>query len=62
MSSMKIIIKFNKKLTLKYKERIKMTLYRDNFNENIMTAIDNGKGLNIVNTFGQWVYKIRIKK
>lgn len=59
---MKIIIKFNKKLSLKDKENLKRTIDRDNLNERVKAAIDNGKGLNVVNTFGQWIYKIRIKK
>ncbi len=60
---MKIVIKFNKKFNPYYKdkENIKKTIDRDNIKENIKTAIDNGKGLNIINTFGDWVYKIRIK-
>ncbi len=59
---MKIIIKFNKKLSLKDKENLKRTIDRDNLNERVKAVIDNRKGLNIVNTFGQWIYKIRIKK
>lgn len=58
---MKIIIKFNKALNFIDKEELKRLIDRENFNERLKTAIDNGRGLNVKNTFGRWVYKIRIK-
>lgn len=60
---MKITIEFNKKLDyFTDKENLKKLIDREDFNERLKTAIDNGIGLNVKNTFGQWVYKIVIKK
>ena len=54
---MKITIEFNSKMNLKLKNLID----REDFNERLKTAIDNGKGLVVENPFGRWVYKIKIK-
>lgn len=55
---MKIIIEF----TIKEKEQLKRLIDRENFNERLKTAIDNGEGLNVENSFGRWIYTITIDK
>lgn len=57
---MKITIAFNKEFDFDNKEHLKRLIDREDFNERLKTAIDNGKGLSIENAFGQWIYKIRI--
>ena len=59
---MKIIIEFNKKLGLPDKEQLKRLIDRENFNDRLKTAIDNGEGLSVENPFGQWIYTIVIDK
>lgn len=59
---MKIIIEFNKDLYNGNKEKLKRLIDREDFNERLKTAIDNGKGLNVENPFGRWSYTIVIKK
>jgi len=60
---MKITIDFNKKIDcLTDKENLKRLIDREDFNERLKTAIDNGRGLRIKNMFGQWIYMIRIDK
>lgn len=63
MSKMKIIIEFNKEIDyFTDKENLKRLIDREDFNERLKTVIDNGIGLNIKSTFGQWVYTIVIEK
>ena len=59
---MQIIIEFNKEFDFTNKENLKRLIDRENFNERLKTAIDNGEGLNVENSFGQWVYTILIEK
>ena len=60
---MKITIEFNKEFDyFNDKENLKRLIDRENFNERLKTAIDNGEGLNVHNSFGQWVYTIIIDK
>ncbi len=59
---MKITIVFNKEFDFTNKEQLKRLIDRENFNDRLKTAIDNGEGLNVQNPFGQWVYKIKIAK
>lgn len=59
---MKIIIEFNNTLDFTDKEKLKRLIDREDFNERLKTAIDNGEGLNVENPFGGWVYTIVIDK
>lgn len=59
---MKITIVFNKEFDFTNKEQLKRLIDRENFNDRLKTAIDNGEGLNVRNPAGQWVYKIKIAK
>lgn len=59
---MKIIIEFNDSLENTDKERLKRLIDREDFNDRLKTAIDNGKGLNVENAFGRWIYTILINK
>lgn len=59
---MKIIIEFTKDLDFKNKEKVKKIIDREDFNDNLKTAIDNGEGLNVENAFGRWIYTILIDK
>ena len=58
---MKIVIKINKNL-YKNKEELKRMIDREDFNDRIKTAIDNGKGLAIVTPKGETCYSIIIRK
>ena len=59
---MKIVIEFNNDLNFNEKEKLKRLIDREDFNERLKNAIDNGQGLNVENPFGRWVYTIRIEK
>ena len=59
---MKITIEFNKNFGLEDKEKLKKLIDRENFNDRLKTAINNGDGLNVENSFGLWVYTIVIDK
>lgn len=59
---MKITIEFNKDLNFNDKEGLKRLIDREDFNDRLKTAIDNGEGLNVENPFGKWVYKIKVDK
>lgn len=59
---MKIIIEFTNAIDFKDKEKVKKIIDREDFNDNLKTAIDNGEGLNVENAFGRWIYTILIDK
>lgn len=59
---MKITIEFNNDLGLTDKEKLKRLIDREDFNDRLKVAIDNGEGLNVENAFGRWVYTILIEK
>jgi len=44
------------------KAELNRLIDRENFNEKLKTAIDNEKGLNVINWRGEWVYRIIIKE
>ena len=57
---MKIIIEFNNAFS--DKEQLKNLIDREDFNDRLKTAIDNGKGLNVENPFGTWIYTMVVEK
>ena len=59
---MKITIEFNEELVLTNKAYLSTLIDREDFNERLKTAIDNGKGLSVENWCGEWVYTIVIDK
>ena len=58
---MKITIDFNSNLDFS-NEKLKSLIDREDFNERIKAAIDNELGMKVVNTFGRWVYIIKVDK
>ena len=59
---MKIVIEFTNAIDFKDKEKVKKIIDREDFNDNLKTAIDNGEGVNVENAFGRWIYTILIDK
>lgn len=59
---MKIVIEFTNAIDFKDKEKVKKIIDREDFNDNLKTAIDNAEGLNVENAFGRWIYTILINK
>jgi len=59
---MKIVIEFTNAIDFKDKEKVKKLIDKEDFNNRLKTAIDNGKGLNVENAFGRWIYTILIDK
>lgn len=58
---MKITIDFNSNLDFS-DEKLKRLIDREDFNERLKTAIDNGLGMEVVNAFGRWIYIIKVDK
>ena len=59
---MKIVIENTNVIDIKDKEKVKKIIDREDFNDNLKTAIDNGEGVNVENAFGRWIYTILIDK
>lgn len=59
---MKIVIEFTNAIDFKDKEKLKRLIDKEDFNDKLKTAIDNGEELIVENTFGRWIYTILIDK